>query len=147
MFPDIADKSLMFLKLINGRGYFHSLFILFLCFGILFLLTKGNKAVSFPFLIGTLIHLLLDLPNVPLFYPFISYDFKYIHDPIPYWINAILTNPVVQATEIIGLGLLFFILIRNKLYSFKDIADYLRTNPKAVIYSIKEDTEIIISED
>ncbi|TFG22388.1 MAG: metal-dependent hydrolase [Promethearchaeota archaeon] len=147
LFPDIADKSLMFLKLINGRGYFHSLFIVFLCFGILFLLTKGNKAVSFPFLIGMLFHLLLDLPNIPLFYPFISYDFKYIDNPLPYWIHDFLTKPVVQATEIIGIVCLLFIVIRNKLYSFKDIADYLRTNPKEIIYSIKKDTEIVISED
>lgn len=137
----------MFLKLINGRGYFHSLFIVFLCFGILFLLTKGNKAVSFPFLIGMLFHLLLDLPNIPLFYPFISYDFKYIDNPLPYWIHDFLTKPVVQATEIIGIVCLLFIVIRNKLYSFKDIADYLRTNPKEIIYSIKKDTEIVISED
>ena len=147
MFPDIADKTIMFLKIINGRGYFHSLFFVFLCFGILFLLTKGNKAVSFSFLIGMLFHLLLDLPNIPLFFPFISYEFKYIGNPIPFWIRSLLTNPVVQVTEIIGIVCLLFIVIRNKLYSFKDITDYLRTNPKAIIYSIKKDSEIIISED
>jgi len=138
----------MFLKIINGRGYFHSLLFVFLCFGILFLVSKGNKAVSFPFLIGMLFHLLLDLPHIPLFYPFVSsYNFEYIGNPIPFWIRSLLTNPVVQITEIIGIGCLLFIVITNKLYSFKDIADYLRTNPKAIIYSIKNDTEIIISED
>ena len=146
MFPDVVDKAILFLKLTNGRGYFHSLFFVFLCFGILFLLTKGNKAVSFPFLIGMLFHLLLDLPNIPLFYPFISYDFIYIGDPIPHWIHTLLTNPVVQATEIIGIVCLLFIVISNKLYSLKDIANYLRTNPEIVIH-LKTDSEIIISED
>ena len=92
-------------------------------------------------------HLLLDLPGVPLFYPFIYYDFMYTEDPLSLWMHTLLTNPVVQATELIGVIILTFIVINNKLYSFKDIADYLRTNPKAIIYSIEKDTEIIISED
>ena len=147
MFPDIVDKTILFLKLANGRAYFHSLLFVFICFGIIFLLSKGNKAISVPFLIGMLFHLLLDLPNIPLFYPFIAYDFIYIEDPLPHWIHTLMTSPVVQATEIIGIGLLIFIVINNKLYSFKDIVDYLRTNPKTIIYSIKKDSEIIISED
>jgi len=147
MFPDIVDKTILFLKLANGRAYFHSLLFVFICFGIIFLLSKGNKAISVPFLIGMLFHLLLDLPNIPLFYPFIMYDFIYIEDPLPHWIHTLMTSPVVQATEIIGIGLLIFIVINNKLYSFKDIVDYLRTNPKTIIYSIKKDSEIIISED
>ena len=147
MFPDIIDKTILFLKLANGRAYFHSLLFVFICFGIIFLLSKGNKAISVPFLIGMLFHLLLDLPNIPLFYPFIMYDFIYIEDPLPHWIHTLMTSPVVQATEIIGIGLLIFIVINNKLYSFKDIVDYLRTNPKTIIYSIKKDSEIIISED
>ena len=146
MFPDVVDKAILFLKLTNGRGYFHSLFFVFLCFGILFLLTKGNKAVSFPFLIGMLFHLLLDLPNIPLFYPFISYDFMYIDDPIPYWIHALLTNPVVQATEIIGIIILILIVINNRMYNFKDMVNYLKTNPKIVIH-LSTDSEIVISED
>ncbi|MFX1310834.1 MAG: metal-dependent hydrolase [Promethearchaeota archaeon] len=147
MFPDIVDKALLFLKLVNGRAYFHSLLFVFISFGILFLLSKGNKAISVPFLIGMLFHLLLDFPEVPLFYPFIMYDFTYCDNPLPHWIHTLLTNPVVQATEIIGIGFLIFILINNKLYSFKDITDYLKTNPKTIINSIEKYSETIISED
>lgn len=147
MFPDIVDKALLFLKLANGRAYFHSLLFVFISFGILFLLSKGNKPISFSFLIGMLFHLMLDLPDIPLFYPFIIYDFIYVEDPLPHWIHTLMTSPVVQATEIIGIGLLIFIVIHNKLYNFKDLLDYLKTNPKTIIYSIEKDSKIIISED
>ncbi|MFX1394178.1 MAG: metal-dependent hydrolase [Promethearchaeota archaeon] len=147
MFPDIVDKTLLFLKLSNGRAYFHSLLVVFICFGILFLLSKGNKAISVPFLIGMLFHLLLDLPNIPLFYPFITYDFTYCEDPLPHWIYAMRTNPFVQATEIIGFSLVIFIVINNKLYRFKDMVDYLRTNPQIIFNPEGKDSKIIISED
>ncbi len=137
---------LLFLKLGNGRGYFHTLLFTILCFSILFLLSKGNKVISISFLIGMIFHLLLDLPDVPLFYPFIYYDFMYTEDPLSLWMHTLMTNPVVQVTELFGVFILIFIVINNKLYNFKKIANYLRTNPEIIIH-LKKDTEIIISED
>ena len=129
MFPDIIDKAILFLGLGSGRYYFHSLLFVFLSFFILFLITKGNKEVSFPFLIGMLFHLLLDLPSIPLFYPFIEYEFVTVDDPIPLWITTLLTNPIVQATEIIGGFCLIFIIFHNKLYKSEDFIKYLKTSP------------------
>jgi len=78
---------------------------------------------------GLLIHLLLDLgPNLPLFWPFISYDFIINDDPIGDWITTLFTNPLVLTTEIIGLGSLLFIIYNNKLYGITLIINFLRTN-------------------
>jgi len=129
MLPDIIDKVILFLGLGSGRYFFHSLLFIFLSFFILFLITKGNKEISFPFLIGMIFHLLLDLPGIPIFYPFIEYDFVVTDDPIPLWINTLLTNPIVQATEIIGGICLIFIIINNRLYKSEDFIKYLKTSP------------------
>lgn len=128
------DKSILFLKLGNGRGYFHSLFFVFLSFFILLLITKGNKPISLSFLIGMIFHLILDLPEIPLFYPFVTYDFMYTENPIQHWLHTLVTNPVVQITEILGVLTILFVIIYNKLYSFKKIIDYLKTNPLIISY-------------
>lgn len=70
--------------------------------------------------------MLLDLPYVPLFYPFITYEFISIEEPLKYWFEALLTNPFIIITEIMGLLGFIFILIRNKLYHIKDIVKYLK---------------------
>ncbi len=127
MFPDIMDKTILFLQMGSGRDYFHSIFFLFLCFGILFFITRGNKSISLSFFIGTMFHLLLDLPAIPLFYPFIEYDKLIVKDPIPLWINTLLTDPVVQLTEIAGGIIFIFILVNNRLYTPRDLIKYLRT--------------------
>lgn len=130
MFPDIIDKAILFSGLGSGRYFFHSLLFVFLCFLILFIVTKGNKEVSLPFLIGMLFHLLLDLPGIPLFYPFIEYEFVTVDDPIPLWVNTLLTDPLVQITEIIGGVCLIFIIFHNKLYKSEDFIKYLKTSPQ-----------------
>ena len=133
MFPDIVDKTLLFLKIGSGRLYFHSLIFLFLSFGVLLLITKGitqnYKVISFSFIIGILFHLLLDMPDVPLFFPFIQYDVMIVDDPIPMWFNTLLTNPIVQITEITGAAILIFIIIKNRLYKTDELFKYLKTDP------------------
>jgi len=130
LFPDIVDKTLAFLNLGFGRGISHSLLMMGLSFFLLFLITKGNKAISYPFLMGFIAHLVLDLPHIPLFYPFISYDFIYLEDPIGFWLETLFTNPVIYITEIIGAILLLYIMIHNKLYKISDIFEYLKTSPQ-----------------
>ena len=133
MFPDIVDKTILLLKLGSGRLYFHSLLFVFISSGVLFLISKGitknNKEISFSFLIGMLFHLLLDMPDVPLFFPFIQYDVTIVDDPIPVWFNTLLTNPIVQITEIIGATFLVFITIKNRLYKTDELLNYLKTGP------------------
>ena len=146
MFPDIMDKTILFLQLGSGRDYFHSIFFLFLCFGILFFITRGNKSISLSFFIGTMFHLLLDLPAIPLFYPFIEYDKLIVKDPIPLWINTLLTDPVVQLTEIAGGIIFIFILVNNRLYTPRDIFKYLRTTsgvPMTYPSTIKPEIQIV----
>ena len=146
MFPDIMDKTILFLQLGSGRDYFHSIFFLFLCFGILFFITRGNKSISFSFFIGTLFHLLLDLPAIPLFYPFIEYDKLIVKDPIPLWINTLLTDPIVQLTEIAGVGIFIYIIMTNRLYKSRELIKYLKTTPGVLIEypsTTKPDVQIV----
>lgn len=146
MFPDIMDKTILFLQLGSGRDYFHSIFFLFLCFGILFFITRGNKSISFSFFIGTLFHLLLDLPAIPLFYPFIEYDKLIVKDPIPLWINTLLTDPIVQLTEIAGVGIFIYIIMTNRLYKSGELIKYLKTTPGVLIEypsTTKPDVQIV----
>jgi len=126
LLPDIIDKTFFLLGIGGGRMISHTLLFTFLSFSILHLITKGNKSVSLPFLVGTGSHLILDLPYVPLLYPFIYYDFPVIEEPIWYWITNLFKNPLIIITELIGIGILLLILIHNKLYHAKDIIYYLK---------------------
>jgi hypothetical protein len=130
MFPDIVDKTFLLLNLTNGRWYFHSLSFAIISYLILYLATKGNKEISSLFFIGIMIHLILDLPDVPIFYPFISYEFKRVDDPISHWVTTLLTNPIIQVTEITGAILLIFIGIHNKIYNLENFKKFLNISPK-----------------
>jgi len=128
LLPDIIDKILLFLNLGSGRGISHTILFVLISSIVLHFITKGRKAISIPFFVGLVIHLILDLPKVPLFYPFIMYDFSMIEDPFGVWLYTLFHNPVVYLTEITGVLIFIFILISNKLYSRKDITDYLKRN-------------------
>ena len=131
--PDIIDKSFLFLQISSGRGYSHTLLFVLLFSAFIFLISKRNKALSLSLLIGLVFHLILDLPYVPIFYPFIPYDFSMVHDPLPLWIHTLMTDPKVYLTEIIGGFILGFIIINNKLYSIEEITNYLKTDPEILI--------------
>lgn len=126
LLPDIIDKSLMFLNISSGRGISHTLLFVIASFVIVHLFTKRNYLISFPFLIGTLSHLILDLPEVPLFFPFIMYEFIYIDDPLSGWLYSLFHDPMVFFTEISGIIILIFILVSNKLYNLKRLWIYLQ---------------------
>jgi len=128
LLPDIIDKFLLFLKLGSGRGISHTILFVLISSIILHFITKGRKAISLPFFVGMVIHLILDLPEVPLFYPFIMYDFIIIDDPIGLWLYSLFNNPIVYLTEITGVLIFIFILINNKLYNIKEIVNYLKNN-------------------
>ena len=126
LLPDIIDKTLMLFKLSSGRGISHTLLFVVVSFIIVHLLVKRNYFISFPFLIGTLSHLILDLPEIPLFFPFIMYEFIYIDDPLSGWLYSLFHDPLVFFTEISGIVVLIFILVSNKLYNRKRIINFLR---------------------
>jgi len=126
LLPDIIDKSLMFLSISSGRGVSHTLLFVGVSFLIVHLWAKRNYLISFPFLIGIISHLILDLPEVPLFFPFIMYEFIFIDDPLGGWLYSLFHNPIVFFTEISGILILILILIRNQLYDRKRINNFLR---------------------
>jgi len=128
LLPDLIDKPILLLSLGSGRGYSHSMLFVALLYLTIFLISNKKTLIANSLAIGVLFHLLLDLPEVPLFAPFIQYNFEIIEDPIGYWINKLLLDPLVQSTEIIGLSGLVFILIHNKLFKFKKIFHYLVQN-------------------
>jgi hypothetical protein len=142
LFPDLIDKPLEIIGLSSGKGYFHTLTLGIICFLILFLISKFNTSISFPFFIGFLLHLLLDIP-VPFFYPFLPYDFVEIQEtPISFWYEKIFAFPFILLTEITGLIILLFILIRNRLFNFSKILGYLKTD-RFIVETEKKELLII----
>ncbi len=129
MLPDLIDKPLLILEIGSGRSFSHTLLFTFICFLIVFLASKENKPISFCLLLGLITHLLLDLPTVPLFYPFVLYDYDQLEQPVKVWFEVLFTNPLVYFTEIIGAIIFVFILVTNKLYSFQLMLNYLKTTP------------------
>ena len=137
LFPDVIDKSMLFLNLGSGRGISHTILFMVVSFIVLHVATKRNSFVSLPFLIGIVTHLVLDLPEVPLFFPFIPYDFLMLEDPFSFWLSKLFNDPFIYLTEISGVLIIIYILIGNKLYSVKSIWNYLNHNMDLVIFEDK----------
>ena len=129
---------MLFLNLGSGRGISHTILFIVLSFIILHIATKRKSFISLPFLIGMVTHLALDLPEVPLFFPFIEYDFLMIKDPLSYWFYKLFNDPLVYLTEIGGILILLLILVGNKLFSVKEIWDYLNRNVDLVNFMDKQ---------
>lgn len=128
---------MLFLNLGSGRGISHTILFILLSFIVLHMATKRKSFISLPFLIGMVTHLILDLPEVPLFFPFIEYDFLMIEDPLSYWFYKLFNDPLVYLTEIGGILILLLILVGNKLSSVKDIWDYINRNADLVDFKDK----------
>lgn len=90
--------------------------------------------ISFTFLLGLTSHLILDLPEVPLFYPFIAYEFIVVEEPIGLWLYKLFNDPRVYLTEIAGILILIFILINNRLFNRKDLVRFLKRNSDLVTH-------------
>lgn len=117
---------MMFLGLGSGRGYSHTLLFAVIFYAITYLFTKRKTLIPNSLTIGILFHLLLDLPEIPLLFPFINYQFIYLEDPLGGWLFSLLFDPIVQITEIVGLALLTIILVHNKLYGFRKIFTFIK---------------------
>lgn len=137
LLPDIVDKPLFLFGFGNGRFFSHNLLFLIISFSIVYLSSKRNKYISFSFLTGLIIHIILDIPHVPLFYPFISYEFTYLEDPLQNWVLTLLKNPFILITEIMGFLFVIFILVKYKLYHIKDIMNYLKGNNQILTQNSK----------
>ncbi|MHA1843671.1 MAG: metal-dependent hydrolase [Promethearchaeota archaeon] len=127
--PDLIDKPLMLMRLENGRGGAHTLLFAFLSFLVTYIFFKNNKSISYSLLIGILFHLALDLPYVPLFFPFIYEDISFEEYPFEKWYEA-LFNPLFFTTELLGGSMILFIIFYNKLFSITAIWTYLKQGPQ-----------------
>jgi hypothetical protein len=125
MLPDLIDKPLSLFFNISGRGFGHTPFYLLLLFISLSQLTKNRTIIS-SLAVGSFFHLLLDIPAVPWFAPFVDYDFGLLADPLQGWWITLLTNPLVQITELVGfIGLIGIVLYHKLLFDFGKIKGFL----------------------
>ncbi|MFX0048017.1 MAG: metal-dependent hydrolase [Candidatus Hermodarchaeota archaeon] len=130
--PDIIDKSLLFLNIGFGRGFSHTILFSLMSVLIIHFIVKKKMRISIPFLLGLTFHLILDLPEVPLFYPFMSYEFIVVEDPLGLWFYKLLNDPKVYLTEIVGILILIFIIVNNRLFNWKDLVRFLKGNTDLV---------------
>ena len=128
LLPDIIDKSLMFLGLGSGRGFSHTLLFVAVFYAISFLLFKRKTIIPNSLAIGILFHLLLDLPEIPLFFPFINYQFIYLEDPLGGWLFSLLNDPIVQITEALGILILITIVFHHKLFGIRKIFTFIKAS-------------------
>lgn len=118
----------MFLGISSGRGYSHTILFVLISSLLVYVTTRRNKVIALSYFTGSLIHLLLDLPDIPIFFPFISYQFYYLDDPLRSWLMKLLSQPINYITELIGLAILSFIFINNKLYTISQFNAFLFKN-------------------
>jgi hypothetical protein len=113
LLADFIDKPLSILGISNGRGIAHTLLFTFTIFSLIFAYTQETSKIL-PFLFGQILHLLMDLPMVPLFYPFIKYEWSIIsfplsissqsliHCQIGHYISLIFSNSLYLIIELCG---------------------------------------------
>lgn len=135
IFPDLIDKPLsLIFGLTGGRGYFHTPFLLIIISLLLFLFSR-KRNIALTFGIGTLFHLLLDIPAVPWFWPIVPITIY--ESNIDDWIYTLFHNPLVYITEIIGfIGLLWIgvsqkIIFSRPFFNWRRLQNYLFT-PKTI---------------
>lgn len=114
LLPDLFDKPFALLGLWGGRGFFHAPFFWLAVFIPVYWVFK-NRAIFNGLVIGTLFHLILDLPYIPLLWPFFNYDFMFPEDPFGFWLYALTHNPLIIATELGGLFVIAGIIMHHRL--------------------------------
>jgi hypothetical protein len=124
LLPDLIDKPMVLIFMENGRGWGHSLLIMGIGFIVLHFIFH-NKNIEVAFIFGFLSHLLLDIPYVPWFYPFLQYNFDFGEDLLAGWFYKLFHDPVVMITESIGLAVLVSVSIKYKLYRFRNLKQFL----------------------
>ncbi len=134
--PDLIDKPLSFISEdFGGRGYAHTLIFLLFVTILTHLLRKDNK-ITISLLMGLIFHLILDLPNIPLFWPFQEinlYNFELYS-----WIETLLHNPLIFFTELFSfIGLIIIsirykIIFNQKIINGKNLKIFLFESPKMI---------------
>ncbi|QEE15479.1 metal-dependent hydrolase [Promethearchaeum syntrophicum] len=113
LLPDLIDKPISLItKMMSGRGIAHTPIFLFSLSILIYFLTQ-NKWISLSIGFGMVFHLILDIPDLPWFWPF--NPLEPYSPPFDSWIDTLLHNPLIISTEIISLVGLSWILISNKI--------------------------------
>ena len=128
--PDLIDKplSLLFPDSFSGRGVAHAPFVIIGFLTSIQIIFKKNY-VTKSLGIGIFLHLLLDIPYIPWFWPFIPY--KLYDLGISGWWTTLTTNMWVLSTEIfglsgiIGLAMKYRILDLKKIIHWENFQDFL----------------------
>ncbi len=118
--PDLIDKPLSLIsEQFSGRGYGHTpLLQITLVLGlIVYEITSKRKdhSISKSYGFGALIHLILDIPSVPWLYPVVKYEYGHLEDVIGSWTYALVHNPKIYSTELIGLVGFVYIGYKNQI--------------------------------
>ncbi|MHA1727109.1 MAG: metal-dependent hydrolase [Promethearchaeota archaeon] len=123
LLPDIIDKPVGLIFNSSGRFFAHSL--LFLCIlTIIVQLISKKRNLSLSLAFGIFTHLLLDIPTVPWFMPFVTYEFPWIAN-IDNWIWKYMHDPLVISTEICGIVILLSVLFSYRLFKKKNLKKFL----------------------
>lgn len=140
MLPDLIEKPIDIVNPRFGRNVFHSLLFLGLLVGVTLAVRKakgpqrGSTRVMTALSLGTAIHLLLDLPYVPFFAPFVDYSHWWdADDALGAWIHSLLTEPVVQVTEAIGVACAGVLVAKFHLYRYTALKAYLLRDHLATV--------------
>ncbi len=137
--PDIIDKSIGHLifydTLNNGRLFCHTLiFLVIFCF--IFYLIIGTYwwIYSFPIITHQLFDRMWEAPNTWL-WPGYGFEFKSFDINVwEHWYSALISNPYIISTEILGVIVLLFLFIYFKLYVRNHFICFIKTgrvNPRA----------------
>ncbi|OLS14608.1 MAG: hypothetical protein RBG13Loki_1800 [Promethearchaeota archaeon CR_4] len=133
--PDLVDKLLLWTIGTTGRDWAHNVFFVALV-GVPFLVTRKFPLAESMWL-GGLIHLVLDIPEVPWFFPFVSYDF-----PFPeyrgFWEYFIigLTQPLTLGTELGGLTCMVWLIVKYRLFSRPGLTGFLKNTSAIKIETV-----------
>ena len=121
LLPDLIDKPLSLLsQSTSGRGIGHAPLFTIPILSLLLILTK-KKSIIYPIIIGNIIHLLLDIPEIPWLWPFIPLDL-YISD-LNAWLYTLLHDPLVFSTELLALGGLLALIIYYRVIFHKGLVN------------------------
>jgi hypothetical protein len=114
LFPDLVDKTLGQLLFASGRSLGHTIVFCTICSGFFFLFQSRKAGISF--FLGTMTHLILDIPGVPWFWPITPNKFPKTENALMHF--EWLFNPVTLAFEALGLWLLLLLGYRYRMAIF-----------------------------
>jgi hypothetical protein len=124
MLPDLIDKPLsLIFGLTGGRGYAHTPILLIFFSGFIFVITRKKK-IALSLLVGSIFHLILDIPEIPWLWPLIPIEIY--ESNFTDWIYTLIQNPVIYISEILSLGGLFLIIIKYKVIFNKKFVHWNR---------------------